>query len=434
VLQVGALQAAGDVGCSQRVREARERMFDSLAISSLTIHAVDTKGLVTIGPQTNTQVHGAQGGPDYQGPRERLAMQQRDTTDLLDLHGTLRVLAEQTGGRAVMDTNTPDAKVPEILRESGGYYLLAFDRDPGAPADARRKIEVRVSRKGTHIYTQRQYLAPPQDPLSGRGPLPDARQLLTTAIAGLLPNSGVPLVLAASPFALADDDRSSLKVVIDVGAFAQATGSVPLEIRVAAIKTDGNEAGGAQQTSTVPPDSGNGARPPVVNVTTHLELAPGDYEVRAAVADPSRGRVASVFQQVTVPAFAKAALSLSGITIERSGDRLTSDAPADEPSAPLTQRTFSRADRISAVSEVYQGTQRSNPIVPVSLRLKVADARGTPVHEETVALTAESFQHRRASSRLIVPLERLEPGDYLLSIEAKSAQQSAGRALRFTVN
>src|SRR4051812_10059545 len=115
VVQVGALPAAGDVGCDKRVRDAREKMFDSLAVSNLTIHAVDTKGLVSVGPQTNAAVHG---GFDSTGPAERLKMQQKETTDLMDLHGTLRVLAEQTGGRAVMDTNTPEAKVPEIFRES----------------------------------------------------------------------------------------------------------------------------------------------------------------------------------------------------------------------------------------------------------------------------------------------------------------------------
>ena len=100
-------------------------MFDSLAVSNLTIHTVDTKGIVNIGPQTNAAVGGAQGGPDDAGPRARLQMQQKDTTDLMDLQSTLRVLADKTGGRVVINTNVPEAKVPEIFRESESYYLLA---------------------------------------------------------------------------------------------------------------------------------------------------------------------------------------------------------------------------------------------------------------------------------------------------------------------
>jgi hypothetical protein len=101
--------------------------------------------------------------------------------------------------------------------------------------------------------------------------------------------------------------------------------------------------------------------------------------------------------------------------------------------SPITERTFSRADHVRAVFEVYQGTQRSDAIVPVAVRLTIADARGKTVHDEPVALTAESFQGRRARLRLELPLDRLEPGDYALRIEARTAKQASGRALRFTV-
>ena len=122
---------------------------------------------------------------------------------------------------------------------------------------------------------------------------------------------------------------------------------------------------------------------------------------------------------------------MSGIAIERAG--FGSVAGADTDLSPITERTFTRANRIRAAFEVYQGTRRSDAIVPVSVRLSIADAQGKTVHEESVALSAESFQARRARLRLALPLERLEPGDYALSIEVKTAQQASGRALRFTV-
>ena len=55
------------------------------------------------------------------------------------------------------------------------------------------------------------------------------------------------------------------------------------------------------------------------------------------------------------------------------------------------------------------------------------------VHEEPVALTADAFQSRRARLRLALPLERLERGDYALTIDARTATQASGRALRFSV-
>jgi hypothetical protein len=431
VIQVGARPAAGDVGCDKRVQDAREEMFASLAVSNLTIHAVDTKGLVNTGPQSNVMVHGAQGGADSTGPTQRLQMQQKETNDLMNLHGTLRVIAEQTGGRAVMDTNTPEAKVPEIFRESESYYLLAFERDPNMPADAVRPIEITVNRKDAHVYAQRRYAPLPRAIATGE-PLADVRASLTAALSGLLPAASEPLTLTAAPFAMAAGDNASLNIAIEAGAFAQADASVPLDVRVAAFSADGKPGGSARQTSTLPPSAPLGGRQPIVNVPTHLELPPGDYEIRAAVADPVRGRVASVFQQVSVPAFARAPLSLSGIAIERTGG-FDAGAAADDAVSPITERAFSRAERVRAAFDVYQGTGKSDAIVPVAVLLTIADARGKTVHEEPVSLSADSFRSRRARLRLALPLDRLEPGNYALRIEARTGKQTSGRALRFSV-
>ena len=92
-----------------------------------------------------------------------------------------------------------------------------------------------------------------------------------------------------------------------------------------------------------------------MNVPTHLELPPGDYEIRAAVADASSGRVASVFQKVSVPAFARAPISVSGIAIERGG--FETAAAADTEVSPITERTFAGAEHVRAAFEVYQGTR-----------------------------------------------------------------------------
>ena len=59
-----------------------------------------------------------------------------------------------------------------------------------------------------------------------------------------------------------------------------------------------------------------GAVPVSAHVQTHIELDPGDYEVRVAVADQKTGARGSVFSQITVPKFASAALSVSDIAIE----------------------------------------------------------------------------------------------------------------------
>ena len=56
----------------------------------------------------------------------------------------LRVLAEHTGGFAVVNTNAPEESVDRIVAESGTYYLLGYS-SPAPPNDGRRhRIAVRT--------------------------------------------------------------------------------------------------------------------------------------------------------------------------------------------------------------------------------------------------------------------------------------------------
>ena len=71
----------------------------------------------------------------------------------------LRVLAESTGGRAVINNryDRPEAEVPGIFEENASYYLLGFR--PGGPStDARfRRLEVKVSKPGLEVRTRTGY-------------------------------------------------------------------------------------------------------------------------------------------------------------------------------------------------------------------------------------------------------------------------------------
>ena len=158
IFQVGVRAPSLDVGCDWRVAEARRRLFDSLALSNLTVHSIDPSGLASLGPQTRAGTPGGKPGED--GPARRLQQMQAETSALLRDQGSLQVLPDLTGGRAVANTNGPEEKVPEIFGETDGYYVVGFE--PGTPdqRDNKRSIEVKVPRRGVRVYAQRQYMAP----------------------------------------------------------------------------------------------------------------------------------------------------------------------------------------------------------------------------------------------------------------------------------
>ena len=159
---------------------------------------------------------------------------------------------------------------------------------------------------------------------------------------------------------------------------------------------------------------------------SHVELPPGDYGLRVAVTDPARGKVASVFADVTVPKFDSAPLSLSGVTVDVAG------AP---PAAPVTttRRSFRREERVRALLQIYQGTQRSDAIVPVSMRVQIVDAKGAAVRDQSLPFGEQAFTNRRADCVITLPLAKLPAGEYLLKLDASVGGRTSGRALRFVV-
>jgi len=139
------------------------------------------------------------------------------------------------------------------------------------------------------------------------------------------------------------------------------------------------------------------------------------------VSDPASGISASVFGPVAVPLFSSAPLSLSDVIVET-----TNGTPVT-----TTRRVFEQDEEVRALVQVYQGTQRTGVVAPVSVRTAIVDATGRTVRDQLLALAGKDFTNRRAS--LAVDIGGLPAGEYVLSLDASLAKQKASRILRFTV-
>ncbi len=422
--------ASADTGCEVPLKDARNAMFAAVDRANLTVHSIDPQGLVNLGPQTRAGARGGFDRPVDSGPTQRLRQQQVDTTDSLTSRQNLEVLPERTGGRTVVGQNNPEGAVPAIFRESEAYYILGIERGTSSRPDLTRSIDVKVGPKGLRVYAQRQYVLPPalkaEAVVSAAAtvPVPESPE---QALNRLLPSAGLPLAMAVTAFASPDSTKAIVRVSVDAGAFAHADGTaVPLEVAVMAVDGTGKPLASARQTSTISGVHPAGGGPVEVYVASHLTLAGGDYGIRVAVSDPVTGKVASVFSEVTVPQFDTARLSLSSVNVDLA------TAPSARAVATM-RRVFRRADRVRAVLQIYQGTERTEAIAPVSMRVQILDAKGGAVRDQSLPFTEKAFTNRRADCVITLPLAALPPGDYLLKLEASMDRQTAGRALRFIV-
>jgi VWFA-related protein len=414
-----------DPGCEIPLKDARQKLYDSLAISNLTVHSIDPRGLENVGDHTKASVSGAGlDRPVDSGPTMRLRALTTARNDVLRTQESLKILPDRTGGRTIVNLNAPESAMPAIFNESSVYYLVGFERDPAGKGEASRSIEVKVARKGIHAYTQRKYvpLSPAAAPVIAASTQSPA---LDTMVGGVLPNASTFLALNAVAFARPEDDRAGVLISVDAGGFARETDAT-VDVSAIVVDQTGRQVASARQSSTI------GGRPPtaagVVDVRTHLELEPGDYELRVALSDAKTGAVGSVFSSLAIPKFTTAKLALSDVVIETGpADQSTGDI------APTTQRTFARGDQVRAFLQIYEGTRRTEAITPVSVRVRILDARGQATRDQAIVFAEKDFQGRHADCRINLPLDRLAAGEYLLEMTASAGEETAERKVRFAV-
>jgi len=184
------------------------------------------------------------------------------------------------------------------------------------------------------------------------------------------------------------------------------------------------------QTQAAPDGGGRGA------LLTRLELAPGRYELRAAVEDPNTSESGSVYTYVDVPDYAAQAVTLSGILLSTNPAQtiglLNNPLRPPLPSAPTLRREFGSTEHITAWVQIYQGLVRQ--AMPGYVLIEVRDENDTRVfHQETRTLASDVGANRATTIDFELPLSNLERGQHLLRVDVRQGNATATRELRFAV-
>jgi VWFA-related protein len=73
---------------------------------------------------------------------------------------TLRVLADETGGLAVINENDFNRALQRIDSETSDYYVIGYSSSNPDQTRRRRQIEVRVTRPGLNVWSRTEYVIP----------------------------------------------------------------------------------------------------------------------------------------------------------------------------------------------------------------------------------------------------------------------------------
>lgn len=338
------------------------QLTDRASRAGVVINTLDIRGLkasrgVSLftdpgNEATSALFGGANGGSTF-GRAPNMSQFDNLALDTLSGHLGLEAMAAATGGVSVLNTNTFDEGLNQILNRSS-YYLLAYT--PTESFDSKfHKVEIKVDRPGIKVYTRSGYIAKTDEPAAQpktkeeailkavRSPL--ARRDIE--MSGLLQYRFLPdnradidinVLIDANKLNFKQEGDSKYHGVFDVVGFL--------------VNTVGKAQGGFSQTVnlSLSPEDHKRALAYGISYTGHAVLGPGQYQLRAVVRDSDSGRLGSMSQFLEVPDLSKKHLTVSSLFLYAVDPALGNKAKPE----PLTGlRQLSRKQDLRYAALIY---------------------------------------------------------------------------------
>lgn len=428
------------------------RVADAALRAGVVIYAVDARGLSA--QFADTQTAASDGPVDPTGRLSGAGLSESAATQ-----EPLRVLAGETGGRAILNTNSLGEAIGRTLKETSVYYLLAWRPEAeDARGERFRRVEVAVrDRPDLTVLAQRGfYSSAPEagaagggdgrrDAKGGAAPAREAGRDLAAAFRAPLPRTGVPTTLTLN-YAKHPDGRLVLNasVQIEVRATQPAPGAPPptdrVELLVVFFDADGKPVANFTPQVSITPRAGANTpstHSPVVNLQAFVK--PGLYQVRAAGRDPKNGRTGSDVQWIEVPNISRGNFALSSIFL---GSRPPSAAPTaaaadDGPQMLLaTDRRFRRDDKLRFIVDLYNATVGGAGQPDAAIQLQVFRDDQPVVTSPLKMVSTEGLtEFSRLPYAAELSLADLPAGRYSLQLTAidRLAKVSAKQRVKFTI-
>jgi VWFA-related protein len=425
------------------------------ARNNVRIYPVDASGLMRpVGGGFSCLASGAPPGRDCRGSSgELMAAPQGvyvDTTRLNtwraqtgggDSVSMLRLMAEDTGGIAIVNTNNIAGNLRRVVRDNSAYYMLGYYSPAGRDGNFHR-ITVRLrNRPDLSIRGSRSgYLAAAADV---KGPAVKMPKGLSTtardALRGAAPVAGLPIEVFTAVFRAEGYEGSVLIGSHVPGAMLKLAKDERIELSYVAVDRWGKVRAAERRAFTM--NFTDAKRASVeqtgLRLFGRLRLPRGRYQIRVA-AHQAGGATGLAVADVEIPDFADLPLSVSDLVIASSdGPTLTTleeDAVLRRSrlSQPTPARRFAPSETLTTFGEIYDSHWILSQSIGVTGLVRAQDGRLVMRDEQTLA----SGNRGRFYYTGRIPLASFAPGTYTLTVEAHTSAgvpASASQQLRFEV-
>jgi VWFA-related protein len=443
--------------------EKLKHITDAAVRSGAVIYTLDARGLMSMTDVSSNR-------PDPEGHLSR-----SNIGEISASQDPLFALAEDTGGRALLNSDALKGAVTKALAETSNYYLLAWrPSDEEQKSKNYKRIEVSViGHPELVVKLPKGYMQSQADAEMARVDADGNRSGNTTqpVSAGAKDQPVAPKSVDGElrSALLASANRHALPTMVSV-TFLDTPNNGPIitaSVQAATTGLDygvgGKEAATIDLAGVVLNDQGKPATTFKTRLNvTHLDsaqdggvvytykapLTPGLYQVRAAARDQKSGKVGSASQWIEIPDLSKHQLTLSSlllgaqvVDVKPKADATKAGAPTAEPQVLFSvDRRFKKSSRLGFWIFAYNATRGSNAASTPELTAEIEvlnNANGQSVMKSPVRkldMTGMSDLQRIPFGSQF-SLATLPAGRYELNVKITDqiARSSASQRLSFQV-
>lgn len=401
---------------STRFASAHQRLIQIARQANVAVYAIETEGL---GSEANRG--GSPIGGHHEGAPDRTVFALADTMIAKSAEDSLRALALETGGRAVLRYNNLSEPFGQIVRDNSAFYLLGFRPGTSDPKKF-RKLDVRVKREGVQVFARPGYggTATRNRKMAETLARAWAGETVADLLARPLPGRTAGLSMRAQAAVVSRTETGAAALLlIEVDPGSMPAHATKLEVGYRAISAGGDQAAGRVDATNMQVSArtreaidANGWR-----YLTRVDLPPGLYQVRIAAREETSGAYGTVFLDLTIPDLTRAAAVIDSIVIGSNRAAATpTAAPTREmlqawPVLPTTRRTFSKDETLAAFIQLA-----STQVQSADVRFEVLNADGNVIGGSTQTASAANLTPGAAPIVHQLPLVSFAPGDYVLRV------------------
>jgi VWFA-related protein len=450
------LYFSGGFPITQATEDPFKAIISTANRANVSFYAVDVNGLTTYSTAGNAtgalQGASAASASNVTSSTTGISTTQAQAADMAldaghrDTQLSIKMLAEQTGGVLIANTNDFKAPIRKVAEDMQSYYEITYDPQIQKYDGAFRKVFVKTDIANLRVQSRAGYFALPPNLTHGAGTLASYEVPLLQALDTQPLKNDFAFESTAMHFRAGSNEKCEVVVDIPVGGFTfeenKQAGYFDGKLAYVAVIKDANGQVVKKLRQEVPlrvtPD-----KLEAYKASSHfiydegVDLPPGQYTLETAVLDMTSQKLSAHKASFTVPAQSDS-LALSSVALIRNTKAKDATTKTDDPLLmtdkviiPTVNPVLKKSDAETIAFYLTVYPDKKNAEKPKLVMVFSKD--GQMLGKADAPQLGEPDAQGRIQYVANAPAAALPTGKWEIHFLAQQGQESADEAVDFTL-